>query len=219
MGVAVRMACLEVLTRKLRAGGMIRRTLIRNARLLDPASGLDARGGLLVEHDRIVDFGPGRFESEPPPDDAVVIDAGGRLPGAGAGRHARAVRRARRRAQGDVRERHDRGGRRRRHQPGLPAQHRAADRRSGDGRVRRPPRPPGEAGQGLSLRRRHPGLRRPRPHRDGAAQGGGRGRLHRRRPAGRPQPGHAPRHGLCQRASTAGSSSTPRTRRSPRAAS
>ena len=56
---------------------MIRRTLIRGARLLDPASGLDARGGLLVEHGRIVDFGPGRFESEPPPEDAVVIDAGG----------------------------------------------------------------------------------------------------------------------------------------------
>ncbi len=28
---------------------MIRRTAIRGARLLDPASGLDARGGLLIE--------------------------------------------------------------------------------------------------------------------------------------------------------------------------
>ena len=56
---------------------MIRRTLIRGARLLDPSSGLDARGGLLIEHGRIVDFGPGRFEGEPPPDDAVVIDAEG----------------------------------------------------------------------------------------------------------------------------------------------
>ena len=56
---------------------MIRRTLIRGARLLDPASGLDARGGLLIENGRIVDFAPGRFESEPAPDDAVVIDANG----------------------------------------------------------------------------------------------------------------------------------------------
>jgi dihydroorotase len=56
---------------------MIRRTLIRGARLLDPASGLDAIGGLLVEHGRIVDFGPGRFEDEPTPDDTVVIDAAG----------------------------------------------------------------------------------------------------------------------------------------------
>ena len=56
---------------------MIRRTLIRGARLLDPASGLDAPGGLLIEKGRIVDFGPGRFAGEPPPDDAIVIDADG----------------------------------------------------------------------------------------------------------------------------------------------
>jgi dihydroorotase len=35
------------------------RRLYRNARLLDPASGLDATGDLLVEGDRIADLGPG----------------------------------------------------------------------------------------------------------------------------------------------------------------
>ena len=41
-------------------------TVFVNARLLDPASGLDAPGGLLVEGDRIVDFGPGLYETSRP---------------------------------------------------------------------------------------------------------------------------------------------------------
>ena len=35
------------------------RRLIRNARLLDPESGLDAPGDLLIESDRIAAIGPG----------------------------------------------------------------------------------------------------------------------------------------------------------------
>ena len=47
-----------------------------NARLLDPASGLDARGMLLTEAGRIVDFGPDLFAGAAP-SDAEVIDCGG----------------------------------------------------------------------------------------------------------------------------------------------
>ena len=47
-----------------------------NARLLDPASGLDALGGLLVDGETIVDFGPGLF-ADGAPDGAAVIDCHG----------------------------------------------------------------------------------------------------------------------------------------------
>ncbi len=47
--------------------------LIVNARLMDPASGLDAIGGLLVRDGRIVDLGPALGR----PDGAEVVDAGG----------------------------------------------------------------------------------------------------------------------------------------------
>ncbi|MCC7426755.1 MAG: dihydroorotase [Alphaproteobacteria bacterium] len=43
-----------------------------NARLLDPASGLDAPGGLLVLDGRIADFGPAVFAAGTPPGIAVV---------------------------------------------------------------------------------------------------------------------------------------------------
>ncbi|HET6521844.1 MAG TPA: hypothetical protein VFG47_18775, partial [Geminicoccaceae bacterium] len=54
-----------------RAGGG--RTALLNARLLDPASGLDAPGGLLVEDGRIADLGPGLRAA---PEDAEVVDCG-----------------------------------------------------------------------------------------------------------------------------------------------
>jgi dihydroorotase len=62
-----------------------RRVAYVNARLLDPASGLDAPGGLLTEDDRIVDIGPGRYVAGllpqgPPADapaDAEVVDCQG----------------------------------------------------------------------------------------------------------------------------------------------
>ena len=37
----------------------MRRIAITGARLLDPASGLDAPGGLLIEGERIADLAPG----------------------------------------------------------------------------------------------------------------------------------------------------------------
>jgi dihydroorotase len=55
---------------------MTGRTAIVGARLLDPASGLDAPGGLLIEGERIADFGPSLF-AEGTPEDALVIDAQG----------------------------------------------------------------------------------------------------------------------------------------------
>ena len=47
-----------------------------NARLLDPASGLDAPGGLLVDGTKIADFGPGLF-AEGAPDGVAAIDCRG----------------------------------------------------------------------------------------------------------------------------------------------
>jgi len=48
-------------------------TLITNARLLDPASGLDAPGALLIRDGLIADCGPGLTASE----GAAVVDAAG----------------------------------------------------------------------------------------------------------------------------------------------
>ena len=66
MGVAVRMACLEILAPAIAATDpplSDRRSAaappLRNARLLDPASGRDVPGDLLVEGDRIAALGPG----------------------------------------------------------------------------------------------------------------------------------------------------------------
>src|ERR1700744_4373078 len=48
----------------------------KNACLVDPASGLDVRGGLLVENGRIADIGP-RLFNDAEPGDPEVIDARG----------------------------------------------------------------------------------------------------------------------------------------------
>ena len=55
---------------------MTKRTAFVNARLLDPASGLDARGGLLAEEGVIADLGPGVTEAAVGPD-TPVVDCGG----------------------------------------------------------------------------------------------------------------------------------------------
>ncbi|HKY19330.1 MAG TPA: dihydroorotase [Rhizomicrobium sp.] len=54
----------------------MKRTAFRNARLIDPASGLDAKGGLLVENGRIADVGP-RLFNDAEPGDPEVIDCRG----------------------------------------------------------------------------------------------------------------------------------------------
>jgi len=53
-----------------------KRIVFRNARLVDPASELDVRGGLLVENGRIADLGP-RLFNETDPNDPEVIDCKG----------------------------------------------------------------------------------------------------------------------------------------------
>ncbi len=55
------------------AGG---RVAYVNARLLDPASGLDAPGGLLTDGGTIAEIGPGLF-ADGPPGDAEIVDCGG----------------------------------------------------------------------------------------------------------------------------------------------
>ena len=53
-----------------------RRIAFRGARLVDPASKLDAKGGLLVENGKIVDLGP-RLFNDAEPTDPEVIDCKG----------------------------------------------------------------------------------------------------------------------------------------------
>ena len=57
------------------ADGKRRRAFV-NARLLDPASGLDAPGALLAEEGVILDLGP-RLFAEGAPEDAEIVDCGG----------------------------------------------------------------------------------------------------------------------------------------------
>src|ERR1019366_7831035 len=54
----------------------MKRIAFRNARLIDPASGLDAKGGLLVENGRIADIGP-RLFNDADKNDPEIIDCRG----------------------------------------------------------------------------------------------------------------------------------------------
>ena len=56
----------------------VARTAYVNARLIDPASGLDAPGGLLSNDGLITDFGPGLY-ADGTPEDAETIDCQGRV--------------------------------------------------------------------------------------------------------------------------------------------
>lgn len=55
---------------------MSRRVFYTNARLLDPATGLDAKGALLTDGAKIADFGPELAEAKVP-EDTEVVDLGG----------------------------------------------------------------------------------------------------------------------------------------------
>jgi dihydroorotase len=50
-----------------------------NARLIDPESGLDAKGALLTEGSKIADFGAGLFADGKTPEGAEVVDCGGHV--------------------------------------------------------------------------------------------------------------------------------------------
>ena len=54
----------------------MKRIAFKNARLVDPVSGLDAKGGLLIENGRIADVGP-RLFNDAEPHDPEVIDCRG----------------------------------------------------------------------------------------------------------------------------------------------
>jgi dihydroorotase len=54
----------------------MKRIAFKNARLIDPANGLDAKGGLLIENGRIADVGP-RLFNDAEPHDPEVIDCRG----------------------------------------------------------------------------------------------------------------------------------------------
>jgi len=54
------------------------RTAFINARLVDPASGLDVKGNLLVADGKIADLGPNLF-SDGIPDDAAIVDCRGHI--------------------------------------------------------------------------------------------------------------------------------------------
>lgn len=56
--------------------GTGQRTAYVNARLLDPHSGTDAPGAVLIDGNKIVDAGPGLFP-EGPPDGIRIVDCGG----------------------------------------------------------------------------------------------------------------------------------------------
>lgn len=56
-----------------------KRVAYTNARLIDPETGLDTKGGLLTEGSKIVDFGPQLFNNGKTPDGATVIDCGGQV--------------------------------------------------------------------------------------------------------------------------------------------
>ena len=58
------------------SSGKTGRLAFRNARLVDPASGMDAKGGLLVENGRIADIGP-RLFNDAEPRDPEIIDCRG----------------------------------------------------------------------------------------------------------------------------------------------
>ncbi len=62
----------DISVKKLRAG----RTAYLGARLIDPASGYDAVGGILTDGDTIADLGP-QVTADTVPDDSAVVDASG----------------------------------------------------------------------------------------------------------------------------------------------
>ena len=163
-----------------------------NARILDPTGDAEYRGAVLISDGKIADLRP-----QPVRLGRALRHRVGRLPRplsrARPGRHARPDRRAGRGAQGDAGERRRRRRGRRHHLAGAAARQRAAVRRRLADRVRRPPRPPDQAGQHVRLRRADQRAGGQGAGRDRPAGRGRRRRLHRRRPRRRQRPGDAPR--------------------------
>ena len=194
MGVAVRMAVLDMLTRqrapqRARADRMADDRRPRsprayvNARLLDPASGLDAPGALLVVEGAHRRPRPASLRARACRRASRRVDCGGHCLAPGPGRHARPPARARRRAQGDHRDRRAAPRRPAASPPWwrCPTPTPVIDDVAGLEFVARRAREV-KLGQDLPLRRAHPGRRGPGADRDRPAGRGRRRRLHRRRP-------------------------------------
>ena len=77
MGVAVRMACLDLMTRNpsRERRRRDRPTAYTNARLIDPASKTDVGGAVLIEG-KIIDWGPALF-SDGAPENVRIVDCQG----------------------------------------------------------------------------------------------------------------------------------------------
>ena len=162
MGVAVRMAAMDLLARNQRArnepAGAAGMLTLANARLVDPEGDRVVAGG--AGHRRRADRRGLRRTSRP------GADCGGRYPRARPHRHRRQGRRARRAAQGELphRRRGGRGGRR--HHDGHPARHPARDRQPGGARVPAAPGGRGEPGARAADGGADQGPRGPRDDRD-----------------------------------------------------
>ncbi len=172
--------------------------LLANARIVDPSRDFDIVGDLLIADGIIREakkgIGAGRRAGRHRRR-RLPRQAGRARPG----RHARLRRRARRRPSRDLRLRQPGRRRRRRHHHHLPAQHLAGDRRSGDGRFRAAARARYRDRACASDGGADQGPRRQGDDRDRPAQGGRRGRLHRRRQERDQRAGDAARAHLRQR--------------------
>ena len=126
-GVAVRMAVLYLLAGG--DGGMSRdELLLKTGHVVDPVAGRNGRFDILIDGDRIA-----RIGRDLPADGARVVEVPASLRRhARAHRHARAPARAGPGAQGDDRDRHGVGRRRRIHRRRVHAEHRS-DQRPGVG--------------------------------------------------------------------------------------
>ena len=172
--------------------------LLANARIVDPSRDLDFPGDLLIgrrRHPR----GQARHRRRR----RAGRHRGDRLPRqagrAGSDRHARLHRRAGRRLPRDARLGEPGRRRRRRHHHHLPARHLAGDRRSRHRRFRAAPRARHRDRARASDGGHDQGSARRGDDRDRPAQGGRRGRLHRRRQKHHQCAGDAARADLCRR--------------------
>ena len=171
-------------------------TVFLNARLIDPASGKDEPGGLLVKDGVIADLGQHLRRNAPERSKRHRLQGPRAVPRPD--RHAGVHRRARPGAPRDLEDGQPRGGGRRRHHHRRHAGHRARHRPGGAGRLHPAPRPR----QRHRQRARHGGHdARPQGRGDDGdrpAQAGRRHRLHQRQVERGQRARHAQRAALRQ---------------------
>ena len=164
--------------------------LLANAALLDPATGRETPGAVLIRDGRIAGIAHGAAPGAPGKREKNRLRRAGAR--AGPDRHACLRRRARCGTPRDPGVGECGGGGRRRHDAGLHAGHQSGDRRSGDRRFRPAARPRHRLRQRPAGGRDHQGPRGARDDRVRPAQGGRRRGLHRRPACRRQRSGDAP---------------------------